>query len=124
MKKLLYILVVMVFFNLSVWLLYYLGLVSNTSLIIFDNILDIVITNCIVVFILSIYVIIYNKFLINRFNYWEIALIGIVVGSIISLFLNNITMQEKLFLICFSSFSFTFLSYDIYFDKVKKDVFK
>ena len=124
MKKLVYILINIVFLNLSVWLLYYLGLVNNTSLIIFDNSLDILITNVTAVSIYGFYILIYRKVLIHKFNYWKIAVLGLVVGLLIVFLLKSITFQEKLFLVLFSSFSLTFLSYSIYFEEIKENVFR
>ena len=54
MKKFIYIFVDIVFFNLSVCLLYYLGLINNTNLIIFGNWFDIVFSNIVVLLFLLV----------------------------------------------------------------------
>lgn len=124
MKNFIYILVDIVFFNLSAWLLYYLGLVNNTSLVIFDSVVDIIITNLVIFVSLWIYLSVYNKFLIRKFNYFKIAVLGLFIGIVVLFFVPNAVFQEKLFIVLFTSFALTFLSYSVYFDGVKLEVFK
>lgn len=124
MKNFVYILVDIVFFNLSAWLLYYLGLVNNTNFVIFDGLIDILITNLIFVVFLWFYLIIYIKYLMKQFGYFKIAGLGLFVGVIFTLFIPTSNAQEKIFIVTFTSFSITFLSYSVYFDSVKHKVFQ
>ena len=124
MKKFIYIFVDIVFFNLSVFLLYYLGLINNTNLIIFGNWFDIVFSNIVVLLFLWGYTMIYSKFFMDFFSYWKIALVGGLTGCILLMIFPIISFQEALFIVLYTSFSFTFLSYSIYFDNIKIEVFK
>lgn len=124
MKNFIYILIDIVFFNLSAWLLYYLGLVNNTNFIVFDGIIDILITNLILIVFLCIYLNIYIKYMMKKFGYFKIAIIGLIIGAIFSFVISSANLQEKIFIITFSSFSITFLSYSVYFDSIKSKVFK
>lgn len=123
MKNFIYVLANIVFFNISVWLLHYLGVVNSNNSQAFDSMLEILIVNGVMIFIFFIYLFIYTRFLIDKFNYWRIALIGALVGVIVATLIPKENVQEKLFLILFTSFSFTFLSYCVYFDKIKQKVF-
>lgn len=124
MKKFIYILMVIVFFNISIFCFYFLGIVKHYSFNIFNGYLDILITNLILIIILFLYSNIYNKFLITKFNYLKIMIIGLVIGGIICLSIPNLIFEEYLYISLFTSFSLTFLSYSIYFDKIKEKVFK
>ena len=115
---------VIVFFNISIFCFYSLGIVKHYSFNIFNGYLDILITNLILIIILFLYSNIYNKFLITKFNYLKIMIIGLVIGGIICLSIPNLIFEEYLYISLFTSFSLTFLSYSIYFDKIKEKVFK
>ena len=124
MKRLMNIFLAIVFFNLSVFTFYYLGIIKSYSLTILDNNFDILITNVVFLILICTYSFIYEKFLIDRFNYLKIMVLGLLLGIIISLFMPRLIFQEYLYIVLFTSFIVTFVSYNIYFDKVKDKVFK
>lgn len=124
MKRLIYILAVIVFFNLSVICLYYLRVINSYGIGFFYDWKDIFINN-IVVFILSlIYSILYSKYLIRKFDYFKCLILGLVIGVLLAFINPSSIFEERLFVTLFTSFIVTFLSYSIYFDQVKNDVFK
>jgi hypothetical protein len=124
MKKLIYILVVLVFFFIGSFSLYYLGVISNYYLSIFDNyILDVITTVVILFLFFYLYSLIYEAILINKFNYLRIMIMGFVVGFMISLIVYDLKIEEYIFMILFTSFAFTFISYSIYFERIKTEVF-
>ena len=124
MKNFVYIFLVLVFFNISVSSLYYLGVINHYSLLLFNNYFDILITNIILVIIFIIYSLIYKKFMIKKFNYFKIMILGLLLGGIFCLCIPNLMIEEYLFISLFISFAITFVSYSIYFETIKKDVFK
>lgn len=124
MKNIIYILTVIVFFNLSLVCLYYLKVINNYGFVIFNNFLDVIFTNIIVFLCLSIYTYIYIKFMIGKFNYLKVMILGLLLGVIISLFIPTLIFEERLLISLFTSFSLTFISYSVYFDSVKQNVFK
>lgn len=124
MKNFVYIFLVLVFFNISVSSLYYLGVINHYSLLLFNNYFDILITNIILVIIFIIYSFIYKKFMIKKFNYFKIMILGLLLGGIFCLCIPNLMIEEYLFISLFISFAITFVSYSIYFETIKKDVFK
>lgn len=124
MKNFIYILTVIVFFNLTLICLFYLKVINNYGLVIFNNFIDIVITNVMLFLILCLYTFIYIKFMLGKFNYLKIMVIGLVIGGVISIFIPSLLFQERLLITLFTSFALTFISYSIYFDGVKRDVFK
>lgn len=124
MKNFLYIFLVIVFFNISIFSFYYLGTINHYSFNIFNNYIDILITNLFIVILLVIYSFIYLKCLINKFNYFITMLVGLLIGIIISVCITNLIFEEYLYICLFSSFSLTFISYSIYFERIKDKVFK
>ncbi len=124
MKKLMFIFLAIVFFNVSVFSLYYLKVISYYGFKIFDNNVDILITNLIYISSLIIYSYFYQRFIMNRFNYLKSAILGSMIGLIIALLLPDLKVEEFLYIILFSSFIITFISYSIYFDTIKEEVFK
>lgn len=124
MKNLIYILTVIVFFNLTLICLYYLKVINNYGIVIYNNFFDVVITNILLFLILSLYTYIYIKFMLGKFNYFKIMLLGLLVGFILSICVPYLLFEERLLVTLFTSFSLTFISYSIYFDSVKKEVFK
>jgi len=119
MKRLIYILLVIVFFNISVGVLYYLGVLNRF----YNNFKEGILTNVIFIIILSLYALIYVKFMINKFNYFKVMILGIIIGIVVGIPI-ELSFEEYLFVSLFTSFSFTFISYSIYFDEVKDNVFR
>lgn len=118
MKKIIYILLVIVFFNCCFLSLYYLKIFNVLGL---DKLLMLNIS----VFIISvIYSFVHSLFFIHKFNYYLNILVGLLIGSIYTLFIKNMILEEYLFLITYMSFLTTFISYSIYFEKKKDSVFK
>ena len=69
MKSVIYILLVIVFFNIASFSLYYLGVLNRYSLIFYDNnVINVIITNILLILLLMIYVVIYKRYLIDKFN--------------------------------------------------------
>ena len=124
MKSLMYIFMVIVFFNISIFSFYYFGTINHYSFNIFNNPIDILITNMIIISILILYGLIYIKYLISKFNYFTTMIVGLILGIIISLCIPNLIFEEYLYICLFSSFSLTFISYSIYFSSIKDKVFK
>ena len=124
MKRLMYIFLVIVFFNVSIFSFYYFGTISHYSFNIFNNTIDIIITNLIVACILFFYSEIYIRYLITKFNYFLTMAMGLILGIIISVCIPNLMFEEYLYICLFSSFALTFVSYSIYFDSIKDKVFK
>ena len=124
MKKLSYILLVIVFFNIMIFSLYYLRIINHYSLVIFNDSIDVLITNLILFFIMLVYSVFYQRFMIKKFNYFKVASLGLIIGIIFCLFFSNLIFEEYLFIALYTSFSFTFISYSVYFDLIKDKVFK
>ena len=102
MKRLIYILAVIVFFNLSVICLYYLRVINSYGISFFNAWQDIFINN-IIVFILSlIYSFLYSKYLIKKFNYFKCLVLGLLIGILISFINPNSIFEERLFVILFT----------------------
>ena len=124
MKKFMFIFLAIVFFNVSVFSLYYLKIINYYGFKLMNNNFDILLTNLIYVLGLVLYMLIYSKFMINKFNYFKSGLLGIILGIIICFCIQGLLIEEYLFIILYSSFIITFISYSIYFDNVKDKVFK
>lgn len=125
MKNVIYILAVIVFFNLSIFCLYYLKLIENLSVFVFlNNTYDLLIVNVLLGSILLIYTLVYKCFFLDKFKYFFTAVVGLVIGVLLSLLFNKEWSVEMVFMSLFISFSITYISYSIYFDSVKKEVFK
>lgn len=124
MKKITYIFLILVFFNISAFSLYYLKVINHFCFPILNNNFDILLTNLIIIVFFIIYSIIYQRFMIKKFNYFKSMMLGILLGIILCLFFKNLKWEEYLFITLFTSFSLTFISYSIYFEQVKEEVFK
>ena len=118
MKNIIYVLLVIVFFNCSFLTLYYLKIFSNLGL---NNLFSI---NIGVLFVSYLYSFIYYRFFLHKFNFIFISFVGGILGLVSLLFFKNMNLEETLFIVTFSSFALTFLSYSIYFENKKELVFK
>ena len=118
MKKLTYILLVIVFFNCYFLTLYYLKIFDNLGIreLYFLNIGFSVGS--------YVYLLIYSRFFIYKFNFLLVSVVGFVLGIIVSMLFKIITIEEFLFLTTFVSISICFLSYSVYFEVKKELVFK
>jgi len=118
MKRISYILLVIVFFNCAFLTMYYLKVFNKLEL---SNLLDM----NIIVFLLTILaLLIYTKLFISKFSFIFISILGLLIGLIISFIVKGLIVEEYLFIITFTSFSFTFLTYSIYFDNKNKEIVK
>lgn len=124
MKKIMNIFLILVFFNICGFTLYYLKVIDHFYFVILNNYIDIFITNLIIIVLTFIYMNVYEKFMINKFNYITIMILGLLLGVGPCLIFKNLKIEEYLFIILYISFSITFISYSIYFETIKEEVFK
>ena len=124
MKKVSYVLLVLVFFNLSINLLYYLQVVNYNAIKIFDNYLDVLFTNVLLIMLIVIYMFIYLRFMIERFNYFKSVILGVIIGIVICVLYRGLAFEEYLFIVLSSALITTFISYSLYFERIKDEVFK
>lgn len=112
MRKIIYVLLVIVFFNCSFLTLYYLKILTNLNM---NKLFEM----NIILFIFSyLYSLIYAYYFKDKFNYLFILFITLFFPLPYLIF-NKLSLEEMLFIMTFSSFSFTFISYSIYFDNKK-----
>ena len=124
MKKVSYVLLVLVFFNLSINLLYYLQVVNYNAIKIFDNYFDVLFTNILLIILIVIYMFIYLRFMIERFNYFKSVILGVIIGIVICVLYRGLAFEEYLFIVLSSALITTFISYSLYFERIKDEVFK
>ena len=124
MKKVSYVLLVLVFFNLSINLLYYLQVVNYNAIKIFDNYLDVLFTNILLIILIVIYMFIYLRFMMERFNYFKSVILGAIIGIGICFLYRGLAFEEYLFIVLSSALITTFISYSLYFERIKDEVFK
>ena len=124
MKKVSYVLLVLVFFNLSINLLYYLQVVNYNAIKIFDNYFDVLFTNILLIILIVIYMFIYLRFMMERFNYFKSVILGAIIGIGICFLYRGLAFEEYLFIVLSSALITTFISYSLYFERIKDEVFK
>ena len=124
MKKVSYVLLVLVFFNLSINLLYYLQVVNYNAIKIFDNYFDVLFTNILLIILIVIYMFIYLRFMMERFNYFKSVILGAIIGIGICFLYRGLAFEEYLFIVLSSALITTFISYSLYFGRIKDEVFK
>ena len=118
MKKIIYILLVMAFFNCSFFVLYYLKVFNKLDI-------SYLLTTNLSVFLFSVAMeTLYSLLFINKFNYFFVAILGLLIGVVICFIVKGLLVEEYLFIVTFTSFALTFLTYNIYFDNKNEKMVK
>jgi DNA topoisomerase-1 len=77
------------------------------------------------VFLLSVVLeTLYSLLFINKFNYFFVAIFGLLIGVVICFIVKGLLVEEYLFIVTFTSFALTFLTYNIYFDNKNEKMVK
>ena len=77
------------------------------------------------VFLLSVAMeTLYSLLFINKFNYFFVAIFGLLIGVVICFIVKGLLVEEYLFIVTFTSFALTFLTYNIYFDNKNEKMVK
>ena len=80
MKKITYLLLIIVFFNLLTLLFYYLKLIDSYGFKFSENIvINASISNFVIIISNIVYMAIYNKYLISKFNYFITVIFGFII---------------------------------------------
>ena len=128
-NKLSYIVMSLALFNLFFIFCYYFKIVNflYINFADFNVVFNVIFTNLFVAVFDAFYIILFNKIKLYKLSYLFICFLGAFIGLVMSVivlrFSDNYEIIDHLGIISFFAINTVFISYSLYFEKVKKTVF-